>query len=200
VASGHDNQPRTVRTGKSGTGAGAQKPSPKRSWTQNDLDAEIREYKAKRASIYNDLVDAVKQGRRGATKDAQRLFGRNELVRALGVKSGAMVSKSPVWQELANELGLRRATGRHRPLRHKRIGLDIALEEQAVAASEPPVDQAIHLETIRLIEKSMSETEAEATLEKLQRGEMTDDQARELMEVVTGQKRDQRAHKIRPDP
>jgi len=176
------------------------KSAPKRSWTQVDLNEAIRKYKAERASTYNDLVDGVKQGRPGAKKSARDLFGRNALVRALGVKSAAMVSNSPVWQAIADELKLRgptRATAR-RPI--QRTGLDIAMEDQAQATSAPILDQAVQQETIRLIERSMPAAEAEATIEKLQRGEITDDAARELVDVFAQQQHDKRTHKVRQAP
>jgi hypothetical protein len=172
---------------------------PKRSWTQSDLDDAIQEYKAKRASTYTDLVEGVKCGRAGAKKSAQKLFGRNALARALGVRSPAMVTNSPVWQRIANELRLR---GRSRKGHHavkQRIGVDIALEEQAIAAGGSAVDEVVRRETIALIEKSMPSAEAEATVEKLQRGDITDDQARDLIKLTADQKRDDRARKIRPD-
>src|SRR5262249_12606109 len=67
---------------------------PLHSWTQPDLDGAIREYKAKRAAQYNDLVEGVRQGKPGAQKAARQLFGRNAIARALGVKARAMVTKS----------------------------------------------------------------------------------------------------------
>jgi len=173
-------------------------PPAKRSWTKADLDEAIREYKAKRASTYNDLVSALKQGKAGAKKSARELFGRNAIVRALGVRSAAMVSGSPVWQAIADELGLRgRSTAHRHP---QRIGFDIALEDQAEATSEPVLDQTIQRETIRLIEKSMPAKEAEATIEKLQRGDLTDDAARELVEVLVQQQQDDRNCKVRQAP
>jgi hypothetical protein len=172
----------------------------KRSWTQTDLDEAIREYKAKRASNYGDLVDGVKRGKPGAKKSDRQLFGRNVIVRALGVKSPAMVSNSTVWQGIADDLGLRGCTKKGGRARGQRSGMEIALEEQAVASGNSAADQAIRRETIRLIEGAMPQKEAEATLEKLQRGEITDDQARELVEVHAEQKRDDRSRKLRQAP
>lgn len=169
--------------------------SQKRSWTQLDLDDAIQEYKARRAGSYNDLVDAVKRGKRGAKESARRLFGRNQLARTFGVKSPAMVTNSPVWQGIADALGLRK--GRRRRLQQQRIGLDIALEEQAVADDQPALDQVIRRETIALVEKSMPKEEAEATIEKLHRREITDDEARELVELCVHQRRDERARRVR---
>jgi hypothetical protein len=176
------------------------KQTQKRSWTQVDLDEAIRKYKAERASTYNDLVDGVKQGRAGARKSARDLFGRNVVVRALGVKSAAMVSNSPVWQAIADELKLRGPSRSKSRRPTQRIGLDIAVEDQAQAVSTPVLDQAVQQETIRLIEKSMPATEAEATIEKLLRGEISDDAARDIVDVFAEQERDKRTRKVRQAP
>jgi hypothetical protein len=168
--------------------------APKRAWTQIDLDAAIQEYKARRVSRYSELVDAVKSASPGAKKAAQKLFGRNAIARALGVKARAMVTKSPVWQEIADELMLVR--GKHRCSAQKRIGHDMAMEEKAVATSETPADQAIRNETIGLINKKMSKEAAEATVDKLSRGEISDDQARQIAEKVAEQSQDARSRKV----
>jgi len=129
--------------------------APKRSWTQPDLDDAIREYKAKRAGPYSDLVEGVRRKQPGAMKSARELFGRNAIVRALGVRSPAMVSKSAVWQQIADDLGLRGRVKKGRRPEGQRIAMGIALEEAAVAAGDTAVDQAIRRETVRLIERAM---------------------------------------------
>jgi hypothetical protein len=172
---------------------------PKRSWTQPDLDQQILAYKAKRASTYSELLNGVRAGRPGAKKTAQDTYGRNAIVRALGVKSPAMVTKSPAWQSIADELGLRsrKPVATHKPT--QRIGLDIALEKQAEATSGTAIDDAIRRETIRLVRTSMPQAEAEATIEKLQRGEMSDDAAREVIRIYSEQQSDSRRNKVRQD-
>src|SRR5208337_4546775 len=45
---------------------------PKRSWLQDDLDEEIRKYKAHRANIYKELVERVREGNPGAIMAATR--------------------------------------------------------------------------------------------------------------------------------
>lgn len=168
----------------------------KQSWTQPALDAAIREYKAKRAASFNDLVEGVRSNRRAAKASAQKTFGRNAIARELGVKAAAMVSKSPEWQAIADELKLPRGkTTARRP--KGKVGLEIALEEQASERSESAADVVVQAETIRLIQSSMSATAAEATIERLRRGEINDDQARELVEAVTDQVRDARTRKVR---
>lgn len=108
-----------------------------------------------------------------------------------------MVTYSPAWQKIADELGLRGRSSKSGSPREQRIGIDIALEKQALATGESAVDQVVRRETIALVKKSMPALEAEATVEKLQRGEITDDQARELIEVSADQKQDDRTRRIR---
>jgi hypothetical protein len=172
---------------------------PLRSWTQSELDAAIREYKSKRAVQYKDLVEAVRQGKRGAQKTAQKLYGRNALARALGVKAPAMVSKSEAWEEIAADLQLARKRG-DRPVRNqrKRIGLDIAAEGKAGEDPENTgcLDEVIRKETIAFLRRELPPEEAEETITKLQRGAITDDQARALIDLYREQCQDDRAKKI----
>jgi hypothetical protein len=165
-----------------------------KSWTQLDLDNAIREYKAERASTYNDLLEGVKRGDPSAAKRASKIFGRNQVARALGVRSRAMVTKSPPWQQIAAELRLSKKNGRATV---HRIGMTVALEQAAVAGGESEVENVIRRETINLVEQSMPQQEAEATIEKLHRGEMTDNQVREMVMAYVDQRRDDRTNKIR---
>lgn len=101
---------------------------PKRSRTRDELDEAIRKYKVDRASNYRDLVAGVKKGNRGAVESARKMFGRNAVASALNVRSPSMVSQSPVWQEIRDELGLDKQ--KHG---HKKTGYSAALENQAVS-------------------------------------------------------------------
>ena len=186
----------TKQTRPTAKGTGA---IPKRSWTQSDLDDEIRKYKAERSHSFSDLVDAVRRGQKGAKKSAQKLFGRNVIVRALGVKSPAPVTNSAVWQAIADELGIPRGKNRNAPKLNK-IGLDIAMEAQASHVSPQPFDSAVRGETIRLVHSSLPADQSEPILENLQRGKITDDQARDLIEVVKDQKRDLKTRRTKSQP
>ncbi len=158
----------------------------KRSWTQGDLDSAIHEYKAQRASRYDELVQRVKSGHPGAKKAAQEMFGRNAIVKALGVRSPAMVTKSKAWHGIAADLGLQcKANEGHRAPRPKKIGLDMALQKQADTQADIVVDKASRNETIRLISKNLKGKEAEDTLASLDRGDMTDEQAHDIVRVLT---------------
>ena len=175
--------------------ASVKQAAPAKSWTQDDLDEAIRKYKAERASSYADLVAGVRANRPGAKSAAQEIYGRNSIVRALCVKAPAMVTKSPVWQAIADELGIPRGQERNQSSLQK-VGLDIAIEKQASESSASGLDIAVRNETIKLVRKAMAREEAEVIVERLRDGTITDDQARELAEAVKDQKRDQRTHKV----
>jgi hypothetical protein len=200
------NKRKTLDAGRVATGNRESKkrrgeqPPAKRSWTQADLNEAIREHKAKRASTYSDLISGVKRGKAGAKKSARQLFGRNSIARALGVKSKAMVTNSPAWQEIADELGLRGRSSKTIPAMEQRIGMDIALEEQSVACSETVVDLAIRRETVALIVRTMPSEAAQATIEKLDRGEISDDKAREVVRLYRDQLSDEKMSRVRQAP
>ncbi len=164
----------------------------KRSWTQSDLDEAIRGYKAKRSVIYSQHVEAIKKGLPGAKKDVGKTFGRNVIVKALGVRSPNMVSKSPVWTAIAKELGIPlkrdKARGTLRTPKVGKIGLDIALEEASMASAEDADPDAQLLiaerkETLRMI-GSLPPEQAELIVAKYDAGEMTDEQAREMVRTL----------------
>jgi hypothetical protein len=174
-----------------------------RSWTQDELEDAIRQYKARHAAQYRDVAEGVRQGLPGAEKAARELFGRNAIARALGVKARAMVTKSTAWQEIAADLQLsRKVKAQPRLTRGKRIGLTIAVEEVApqYTGKTNGLDRAVHNETISLLRQVMSEKEAEKTIDKLERGLMTDDEARELVDLCRQQQQDARARRVRRSP
>ncbi|MCX5658618.1 MAG: hypothetical protein NTW19_02720 [Planctomycetota bacterium] len=117
----------------------------KRAWTQPDLDTAIREYLAKRADHVNRLIAGIKARKPNATAEARRVFGRNPIARALGVKSPVMVSKSKPWQTLAIQLDLtqeRKAKGTRHTAKPGRVGYDIAIEQASSAASRESMREA----------------------------------------------------------
>jgi hypothetical protein len=172
-----------------------------RSWTQEDLDAAIREYKAHRAGSYKDLVEGVRQGRAGATKSARKLFGRNAIARALGVRAKAMVTKSEAWQEIARELKLSRVPAGHRRLnKSKRVGSDIGLEQQAREQDDPTAEAAMRREAIALARENLPVRVAEPIIERLERGDITVQAAYELIGLTAAQAKDDKTRKILPSP
>lgn len=178
-----------------------------RPWTQEDLDTAILQYKAGRAASYADLREGLKKNSPAARKAAREVYGRNAIARALGVKSPSMVSKSPAWLAIAQELGLELRRGRAPGTRHTakrgRIGHEIALERKsatpAPGADNAPADEALESaerqETIRQInrmarsgrtakEKADNQRAADELLRKLQCEECTDEQARRVVAMV----------------
>jgi hypothetical protein len=69
----------------------------------------------------------------------------------------------------------------------KRIGLEIALEEQAEELGDPVVDEAVRRETIRIVRAELGSAQAEPIIEQLLRGEMTDEQSRQLVDILKEQ-------------
>lgn len=161
-----------------------------RSWTQVDLDAAIREYKAKRAASYRDVLSGVKAGKKGAIKAAGRIWGRNAVARALGVKARAMVTKSPAWREIAEELRLLRG-----PKRGSKINFEQAEAEKA-NEGDSVSDDVIRKETISLIRRSLPHGAADEMIERLISGEISDDHARRTVKLYTDQQSEDRAHKV----
>ncbi|MFL5330872.1 MAG: hypothetical protein ACJ8C4_18400 [Gemmataceae bacterium] len=154
-----------------------------RSWIQGDLDNAIREYKAERASTYPDLVAGVRRGNEGAQRSARRIFGRNAIAKALGVRSKAMVSGSPVWREIAEELGLA-GKNKSKHATRKKIGIEIAIEEHSSSTSKSVGDTVIRNETIALIQKVVSKREADQIIDKLVTGAISDDEARQIADLM----------------
>ncbi len=169
-----------------------------RSWTQPDLDRAIHEYKASRSARYQELASGVRQGKPGAMKKAQQLFGRNVVARELGVKSRAMVSKSPAWREIAEELKLGKEDRRRLPT--KRIGIAIAVQQSAASLADPVGEEAILNETINLLRTSLPRVAAEEAIERLRLGETTVDNAEELLREFREQQRDRRTNRTPRKP
>ncbi|MDB5322191.1 MAG: hypothetical protein JWN40_3822 [Phycisphaerales bacterium] len=175
--------------GSSGATATA---TPQRSMTQDDVDREVAAYKAARAANYNDLRDGVRAKRPGAVKAARKNFGRNHIARQIGCKSSAMVSKSLVYQTIKTELHLN--DKRRTP---QRTGLDVAANRVAHDAGNSTIDAVVANETRALLRKHLQPTDAEAAIDKLDAGQMTDEQARELVDVYREQRSDAKSRQIR---
>ncbi|QNN21805.1 hypothetical protein HED60_05800 [Planctomycetales bacterium ZRK34] len=178
---------------------------PKRSWTQEDLDEAIREYKAKRATSYQRILSmldnpkAPPSAKRAARKQARETFGRNVIARALGVKSAKMVSQSQPWIAMSKELGLPRRAGKQTGAgRPKRVGEQFALEEASMeaddtndhAAADASLLREEREETLRRI-RALAESEtpeakssAKAIYDRYEAGEMTDDQVRQTVVML----------------
>lgn len=155
---------------------------PKRSWKQDELEAAIQAYIAQRAASYNSLREAVRENRRGAVDSARKTFGRNTIVKALGVKSGAMVTKSPAWKQAATELGLS-PYKMQRMSRPRKTGLDIAVEEKT-EATDPVADDVERRDAIRYVNKHLKGQYAEAIVAGLNSGKIPPERVEEMVETL----------------
>jgi hypothetical protein len=115
---------------------------------------------------------------------------------ALGVKAPAMVSNSPAWRSIAEDLDLLRRPKVKRPLdQRQRVGYDIAAEEKAEAMGDPTEQEASRRETICFIQDNkhqMKKGFAEQLLSGLEEGKFTAEKAREFAELAIEQKKDDR--------
>jgi hypothetical protein len=175
-----------------------EKVAPLRSWTQDDLDAAIREYKAARASIYRSLAEEVQKGRLGAIRTARQLFGRNAIARALRVRARAMVTKSAAWQEIARELRL--LEWKRSKKLGMRIGVSIADEQRAEQYGNATEENVLTNEAIRRAKEELPSKEAQEIIDKLAIGEFTAEQANEIIDLCTESSKEEKQRKIRQRP
>ncbi|MFZ1934332.1 MAG: hypothetical protein WCB27_20570 [Thermoguttaceae bacterium] len=179
--------------------------SEKRSWTQPELDAAIEAAIAE----YSEAIAAAHKGNKGARREVRKLVGRNALAFRLKVKSPKMVGKSPAWQQLADEFGMRRKSGKAAVPRPAKIGLDIAAEMAAGAVGDTTAADVEHRETSAILDAAIANVHRENaeqagkirqaladTKEKLIRGEIDDTKAREIVAIVESQQQDDNSRKV----
>ncbi|MFH1265789.1 MAG: helix-hairpin-helix domain-containing protein [Planctomycetota bacterium] len=172
-----------------------------RSWTEPELDKGLEKYKAQRSSIYHGLIGQVERGGKGAKKAAQKKFGRNAIGKALGVKRGSwgMISDSPVWQAMADALGLPRKRGPV-TVKRKRIGLDLAIEEKAEAEGDSVFQEVALQETIRKIDESdLPPKFTDPLKNRLILGEVTTEQAEQILEATIASIAEEKSNRALPE-
>lgn len=166
--------------------------SPPRSWTQPDLDAAIYKYVAERGASYKSLREAVESNQKGAVESARKLFGRNVVAAALGVKSRAMVTKSPAWRDVASALRLG-ADGLRRLNPSMTTGYGYALDEKAATSGDPVADEVERRDAIRFVRKKLKKgEEADAIVAGLENGDISPEQAEEMVKLVLDDRDDTR--------
>jgi len=163
--------------------AAEKQPAPLQSWTQPKLDAAIREYIAHRAGPLKSLTEAVQANRKGAVDAARKVFGRNVIAEALRVRSRAMVSKSEPWKEIADDLRLR-PDGLRRLNNSNKTGFDIATEEKAASTGDPVADEVERRDAINFVRKKLKGERADAIVERLERGDISPDDAEEMVNML----------------
>jgi hypothetical protein len=155
-----------------------------RSWSQLELDEAIRDYRARHAKQYRELLEAVGKNRRGAKRAAQKLFGRNAIGRELRCRSSAMVSLSPEWEKIRADFGFSKG----RTVKGARIGLSVALD--ALTKSRSPVDLAEEKEMREMV-ALLAADQKDAILRDVQTGKMSRERAIEVIRtLVTPDPRD----------
>jgi hypothetical protein len=200
-----DQQPvlQTVEPAKSAVRS-KQKEIPKRPWTRHELELAIQQYKATHSAQLQQFLGilgnkkSTAMEKRSARRAAQRIFGRNAITRALGVKSARLVGETTTWKSLVALLGLRSKTtsiARH-ILREELVKSNTAvtMESRPVhsyAAVDTELMDAEREETLRCIRefsqshKKDAKEAARSIYEKYKKNEMTDDQVRETIALLS---------------
>jgi len=156
----------------------------KTSWRQTEVNAAVQRYIDRHA----DVLAAARERCPDAIEAAKTIFGRNLITRELGIKSEAMVGKCPVWRAIADELGITRK----RSSRKNKIGLGIALEQQAEDAGDTTANNVEKRDIINAIRTAKLASDApeheqkKARLEmvnEIEAGRMSLDRANEILEA-----------------
>lgn len=181
------------------------KAADKRSWLQPELDVAIEA----EINRYSEAIASARKHSKGACQALRKVLGRNALANRLGVKAPKMVGNSPVWQQLADEFGMRRKIGKAAVSRPVKIGLAVAEEAAAKAAGDTTAADVELRETVALLDDAITnvhnpnkkqEGEIRQALtnikDRLVRGEIDDDEARELIELYKSQQQDDHSRKV----
>lgn len=181
-----------------------------RPWTAGELDEAIREYRAKRASTIEHFVSILENPNATTSQtnrirqNARKLFGRNAIARALGVKSPRMVGESRAWKALAGifELSRKKDDPTRQSYRqtdhtdipdiqltprsaHKPYEADDASIPADVLGMQQERDQT--LKSIRKLATSGgngTREQAKSILDAYNNDEMTDEQVRQTVEML----------------
>lgn len=182
-----------------------------RSWTQPKLDAAIHEYVAERAGALKSLREAVQGDRKGAVESARDMFGRNEIARALGVKSRAMITKSAAWIEIADDLRLRPSPDGYRGLKRSgKVGFDKAADDKAEAEGDLVADAVEWREDVggdgsemteksatAYVRKHLTGYEADAIIENIESGVVPPERVVKLVKTLLESRDDNRPRRRR---
>ena len=178
------------------------RPQSSAGWTQERVNQAVLKHVAKRSDAYT-VASGKGKASPDAVKKAKKLFGRNYIAGEM-VCPGAMVTNSPMWDRIKKDLNLRdkgRASGTRRTEKTGRQGEEIIHEAAAEAKGDTTFDAVVRNEqtrnkTVKMIRDVMNKREMEATIEKLERGEITDDQARSIVDACKTQYKDDKSRKI----
>lgn len=149
-------------------GQGSGEHSEGKEWNKEGLEEAIKQYRATKTMEFLTMKNAIADGEQNAITNAQKLFGRNSIATTLHV-SRAMVSNSPEWQSLADELGIERGRGskqrllsnQQQPPNYKSLDMD---EECLKKALENVSEEEKEEILLQLDDGTMSQAEALARL------------------------------------
>jgi len=148
------------------------KPGKSRRWTQRDVDKEIQKLRTAGAAKIKKLRQLINRDEESAKREAKKLYTRNAIARKLKA-SGALISRSPEWQELADQLGLprgRKTAGR------RNFGFDEAVE----LASEEQHDRAAPVASLlEQVREQVPSDVFDAVREQFAAGQLTDQEVRD---------------------
>ena len=182
-----------------------------RHWTQANLDRAIARLWGDDVIRYFVLRDGIQDGWEQSLREARAIFGRNAIARRLGVRGKAMISKSPIWQQIAVELDLHSV----KRLKHyKRVKMKKALTALAEHDESCVSDELSREETREQIERRADEILPRLSDERAERfreiveaikasvetGTPTGHRALEVLELAIQQFRDGNVEKIRVRP
>ena len=104
----------------------------KKSYTKDELNDAIRSYKKKHIEVYRRRFESLESGNESlvnsSKEESKKIFGRNAIARALGVRSTSMVSNSTAWKAIKAELKFEQPQG----TKGKKIGLDEASDQKSM--------------------------------------------------------------------
>jgi hypothetical protein len=159
-----------------------------RGWKQPELDEAVRAFIEQHAGRLAGLRDSARAYRKDAIEAARALVGRNVIARALGVKAPAMVSKTPAYRQLSDEFHLER----ERSALRKAVGLEIGIEDKAVAEEDPVLAEVCKREAAEFIRSKLDEEDAELLLGQLEGGNISPDKAMVYAQAMLENKDDTR--------
>ena len=107
-----------------------------------------------------------------------------------------MVTKSPVWQQIAEDLDLPRKGHLGGLHKGKRRGLDIAVEEQSEAKGDLVAADVDKRDTVALIKREIGDKRVAGLLiEQVEEGKMSHEKAVETIRVYLEQQQDEQEDK-----
>jgi hypothetical protein len=156
------------------SGRSSQGHAPLRPYTLKALEEEIVSYRTRHSAEYEQLRERIHAGDLAAILSARALFGRNRLVRSLGVKSGAMVSKTKAWKSIRADLHLGATRRRSR----------FASAAPQLASANPTLDAVCDAELKAMLDELGSR--GEVLRRSLESGDQTAEQVLETARILSG--------------